>query len=169
MTPWPSISSSQRRPCASSSSTEAARVAATVERMPPPGREDLEVAGAALAQHQLALARAAEQEVRVRVDEARRDRAAVGVDPGEPPERVALRLERGLDRGARPDRRDPALPAGDDRGVGRVGAADVGGGQPPDLALAPRPVRSPPASVDDLGRADDQEAGRRLVDCGRPR
>ena len=49
----------------------AARVAATVERMPPPGREDLEVARAALAQDELGLAGAGEQQVRVRVDEAR--------------------------------------------------------------------------------------------------
>ena len=72
----------------------------------------------------------------MRVDEARRDRAAAGVEPGEPAERIALRLERGLERGARPDRDDPTLPAGDDRRVRRVRAADVGGRQPADLALA---------------------------------
>ena len=59
---------------------------------PAAGLEDLEIAGAALAHLPLALAGAREQEVRVRIDQAGRDRAAAGVEPREPSELVALRL-----------------------------------------------------------------------------
>ena len=86
-----------------------------------------------------------------------RDRAAAGVEPGEPAERVALGLERRLDVGPRPDGDDPALPAGDDRRVRRVRAA----GRPrvEDGRLALRsPAPEPAGERHDLGRADDQEA-----------
>ena len=49
--------------------------------------EDLEVARSLLAEEQLALARAAEQEVCVGIDEPRRDRPARRVEPGEAAER----------------------------------------------------------------------------------
>ena len=109
--------------------------------------------------HELVLARAREQQVRVRVDEARGDRPARGIDPGEPAEREALRLERGLDRGPRPDGDDAALPARDRR---RVRAGGIVGPQAPDLALfgaAPDAARQ----RHDLRRADDQEARRLLA------
>src|SRR4029079_10943815 len=60
---------------------------------PAAGLEDLEVVGATLAEHQLAFARAAEEQVRVRVDEPGCDRAAARVDAGETGERVATPLE----------------------------------------------------------------------------
>ena len=98
----------------------------------------------------------------MRIDEPRGDGPATGVEPGEPTERVALRLERDLQRRPGPDRRDPAFPAGDDRGVRRVGSADVRRGQPADVRLR---LAHPDAAGErhDLGRADDQEPGRRLV------
>ena len=96
-----------------------------------------------------------------------RDRAAAGVEPGEPAERVALGFERGLERRPRPDRGDPALPAGDDRRVRGVRPADVRRRQPADVALAvahpdaagersrPRPRRRSAA------RASARRSGRR--------
>ena len=76
------------------------------------GGQDLEVARAALAEHQLGLARAGEQQVRVRVDEARRDRPAAarragrtgpaeGRPPRAPPRPIAA---------ARPRRCGPPRP-----------------------------------------------------------
>ena len=85
---------------------------------PAPGLEDLEVASTLLAEEQLALARAAEQEMRVGVDEPRRDRPAGRVEPGESAQVESLGLERRLDRGPGSDGGDPALPDGDDRVVG---------------------------------------------------
>ena len=69
--PWPSISSSQRRPWSARSSV-ARRPRRRDGREDPAARgEDLEVAGAALAELELALAAAGEEQVGVRVDEAR--------------------------------------------------------------------------------------------------
>ena len=99
----------------------------------------------------------------MRVDEAGRDRAARGVEPGEPAERVALRLEQPLDLGARADRGDPALPAGDDRRVdGHAGPPTVGGG---DGRPRPgeRPARRPPAIVTTSAAPTISRPGRRLV------
>ena len=110
-------------------------MAATVERIPPPDPEDLEVIGAALPEHELAFAGPAEQQVRVRVDESGRHRAAAGVEPREPTERIAFRPEHRLHGLPRADRRDAALPTGDDRRAGRAGTAGIGRAQPSDLAL----------------------------------
>ena len=105
----------------------------------------------------------------MRVDETRRDRPAAGVEPGEPAERVALRLERGLDRVARPDRERSGPPSmattGRSRrarstGVGRRRATDLG-------LVGARPHAA--GHRHDLAGPDDEQArasGRR---CGRPR
>ena len=82
---------------------------------PAAGLEDLEVVGAALAQDQLVLAGAGEQQVGVRVDQAGRDRAARGVEAREAGDRVAAPLERAEQLVARTGREDPALPARDRR------------------------------------------------------
>ena len=104
----------------------------------------------------------------MRIDEPRRDRAAAGVEPGEAPERQPVRLDRGLDGGPRPDRGDAAFPARHDRRVGRVGSADLGGGQPADVAL--RRARPDAAGQRrDLGGADDEEARAPTRRRGRPR
>ena len=57
---------------------------------------------------------------------------AVGIEAGEPGERVAATLERRLDRFARADGQDPPLPAGHDRGLRVAWVVDA---QPPDRAL----------------------------------
>ena len=122
-------------------------------------RQDVEVRGAALAHDELVLAGPGEQQVRVRVDEARGDRPARRVDPGEPAEREALGLECRLDRRARPDGDDPSLPARDGRGFG---PGRIVGPEAPDLALV---GAAPDAALqrDDLGGTDDQEARGRLA------
>ena len=103
------------------------------------GREDLEVAGAALAQQPLALARAAEQQVRVRVDQPGRDGAAAGVEPGEPA-RAGSPRPRARSRArpaARPPRSDPPSrrrPAHRER---------PGRRRPPPSAARPRPGPRP--------------------------
>jgi hypothetical protein len=110
------------------------------------GLEDLEIAGATLAELPLGLARAGEQQVRVRVDQARRDRAAAGVEPSEPAERVAAVLERGLERGPRADRSDPPLQqattgaSGDD-----TPPASIADSRP--TSAWSGPIRRPPATV----------------------
>ena len=58
-----------------------------------------------------------------------------GVDPGEAAERVALGLERGLEGRARADGDDPALPARDDRRIGRARSTGLGRTRRADLAL----------------------------------
>ena len=85
-----------------------------------------------------------------------------GIEPGEPPERVALGLERAFDGRSRPDGGDAALPAGDDRGIRGRRARRHRPPEADDVVLA---LAHPDAARegDDLGRADDQEAGRRLV------
>ena len=83
--------------------------------------EDLEIAGAPLPEEQLALTRAGEHEMGMRIDETRCHGAAAGVKPREPPQRIALGLERRLDRSPWPDRDDPAVPAGHDRRGRRAG------------------------------------------------
>ena len=93
-----------------------------------------------------------------------RDRAASGVEPGEPPERQPFRHDRGFDGRSWSDRGDAALPARDDRGVGRVRSAGVGGGQPRRPRLA-RAGTEAAGERRDLGGPDDEEAGRRLVDA----
>ena len=85
---------------------------------PAAGLEDLEVARSLLAEEQLALARAAEQEMGVGIDEPRRDRPAGRVEPGEAAQVESLGLQRRLDRRPGSDGSDPALPDGDDRIVG---------------------------------------------------
>ena len=85
---------------------------------PATGLEDLEVARSLLAEEQLPLASPTEQEVRVGIDEPRRDRPAGRVEPGEAAEVQTLGLQRRLDRRPRPDGHDPAFPDGDDGIVG---------------------------------------------------
>src|SRR6185503_19951381 len=63
-----------------------------------PGLEDLEIARATVALLPLRLARAREQQMRVRVDQPGSDAAAGGVEPGEPAQRITAVLERGLER-----------------------------------------------------------------------
>jgi hypothetical protein len=76
------------------------------------GLEDLEVVGAPLAEDELALARSAEQEMRVRVDQAGGDRATAGIESGEARDRVVAALERLEQVVPRSRCDDPALPAG---------------------------------------------------------
>ena len=86
-----------------------------------------------------------------------RDDAAAGVEPREPGERVALGLERGLDAGrvgrrrrsGPPSRRRPAPSAA-------AGSADVASATRRPTSPCAGPAGRPPASVDDLGRADDR-------------
>ena len=99
----------------------------------------------------------------MRVDQAGRDRPAAGVEPGEPA-RAGSRRPRAR---ARPPARGPTAAIRPSQQAttgasGRIGPADVGGRQPADLALS---LARPDAAGhrDDLGRADDQEARRRLV------
>ena len=112
---------------------------------PAAGREDLHVARAPLPQLELVLAAAGEEQVGVGIDEARRHGAAARVEPGEPPERIALGLEQSLEVGARPDADDPILPGGDDRRRRHV--------RPPSSAVSRatsaciEPARRPPAIV----------------------
>src|SRR5207302_1184111 len=80
---------------------------------PAAGPKDLEVIRAALPEDELALAGAAEEEVGVGVDQARCDRAATGIETGEPGEGVPAALERLEQVAARSDGEDVALPAGD--------------------------------------------------------
>ncbi len=124
--------------------------------------EDLEIARALLAHLPLVRPRAAEQQVRVRVDEARRHAPTARIDPGEPAQRVALGLQRPLDGGPRADRDDPAFPAGDGRAVRRVRAARVAGRQPADVGLGVAHP-DPAGERHHLGRADDHQARCRLV------
>ena len=108
--------------------------------------EDLEVARALLAEEQLVLARAGEQQVGVGVDEARRDGPAARVQPGEPGQRQALRLELRLD--GRP-RTDGAIRPSQQATTGASGAP----GRRPRRRPGPRvspwvgPRRRPPAIV----------------------
>ena len=107
---------------------------------PAAGGEDLEVAGAALAEDELALARAGEQQVGVRVDEPGRDDAAVRVEPREPRERIARRASSaGLDlgRAGRPRRSGP--PSSATTGASRrPGPPTVGRVEQREVALARR-------------------------------
>ena len=112
---------------------------------PAAGGEDLEVAGAALAEEQLALARAREQQVRVGVHEPGRHGPSVRVQAGEPACGQPLGRERGHDGLSRPHRDDASLPARHRRVV-LVGAH-------PQAA----------AHRDDLGGAGDQEPGREVA------
>ena len=124
--------------------------------------QDLEIAGPALPKQQFTFAGAREEQVRVRVDQTGRDRAAGGVDTGETSEWIALPFDHSFDRGSGPDGGNPSLPASDDWSIGRRRAADVGRGVPNDLALA---LASPDAAFHghDLGRSHDQEPRGRLV------
>ena len=101
---------------------------------PPPAARMSRYDAPLLAQDELVFAGPGEQQVRVRVDEARGHRAARCIDPREAGQREALRLERGLDRRARPDRDDAALPAR--RRPGRRARRGRLGAEPADLALA---------------------------------
>ena len=74
-------------------------------------------------------------------------------------ERVALGLERRLHRRARSDRHDPALPAGDDRGL-RVGRVVRTRSRPTSPCSAPR--RTPPAMVTTSRAPRMSRPGRRL-------
>jgi hypothetical protein len=97
------------------------------------GGEDLQVGRAALAELQLALPAAREEQVGVRVDEARRDRAARGVDDGKPVEVTAGRGEIRPQRRLGRDPEDPAI---------RGGQRDAGLRAPSDLALLVRSSRA---------------------------
>src|SRR5204863_4096440 len=89
---------------------------------PTTGGQDLEVAGPLLAKKQLLFAAAAKEEMGMRVDEARRDRPATGVERRESIERQAVPGEDPVDGLARSDSDDPALPDRDDGGMGIVDA-----------------------------------------------
>ena len=120
------------------------------------GGQDVEVGGAALAQLELVLARAREQQVGVRIDEAGRDRAARGVEPREAAEGVAVGARArprphgaGRRRGCGPPR--PRRPGRWDR-PGRSARR-----RPTSPCAAPR--RTPALEGDDLGCSDDRRPG----------
>ena len=121
--------------------------------------EDVQVGGAVLAQDELVLARAGEEQVGVRIDEARGHRAPGGIEAGEPGKWQAVGFDLGLDRLATADRRDAPFPDGDH---GRVGRGGIGPGQSSDVAL-PRAATDAAGERDDLVSADDQQTR-----CGLP-
>ena len=147
VTPWLSISRSQRRPWSSSSSSRGgARHAHGLEDAAARG-QDLEVGGAALAQLDLARARVPrEEQVRVRVDQAGRDRPALRVDAADRAlVEAQSRPAATRPRGSRPTatiRPSYAATAGRDRSI--VGAISR---QQARRQPALRRVRRPPASV----------------------
>ena len=106
---------------------------------PAAGGQDLEVARAALAEDELALARAREQEVRVRVDEPGRHDPAVGVEAREPRERHPVALEACLDLVPGTHGDHPAVPGRDDGRLRRTRATD----RAPRRAARGRPGRRP--------------------------
>ena len=96
------------------------------------------------------------------VDQARGDRAALGIDPGKARQGQALALEVPLHHRARPDRHDPVFPGGDDRGVTSLRATTWIG--PQELRLVLAGAASQPAGKGrDLARTEDQEAQRPAV------
>ncbi len=125
---------------------------------PTAGGEDLEVAGPALAEHQLLFARAREQQVRVGVDEPGRDDAAVRVQSREPGQCVAAGLQPPLDRRPRPNADDASLPARHDRGIGRTRTANRRRVEDGGVGLGVASPQ-PPGERRDLRGAVDQEAG----------
>ena len=131
VTPWASISSSQRRPWAASSSVVASRVARDGREDAAAGGQDLEVAGALLSELQLALAAAGEQQVGVRIDEARGHRPAGRVEHGELLQVVALGREERPQVGLAAHAEHPAVPAGDGGAIRTAAVRDA----PVDLAL----------------------------------
>jgi len=94
----------------------------------------------------------------VRIDQARRDGATGSIDPREPREWQAIRLELRLDGSALADGGDPSLPDRDDRGVRRGGILRR---ESSHLALLVPAADSADERID-LARADDQQARCRL-------
>ena len=135
---------------------------------PAAGGQDLEIAGAPLAQLELALTRSGEQQVGVRIDQPGRDQPAGRVDPGEPRQRQPGCLEARLDLAPRTDGRDPIAPGRDHRRIGRVRSADVGGVERGGLGLA---VATPdaPGQGRHGARAEGSAARSTSSRCGRPR
>jgi hypothetical protein len=123
----------------------------------PAFREDLEIAGAALAEEQFPFACAAEEQMRMGVDQAGRHRAAVGIETREALEWQALYLELRFHLRARPDGHDPAVPARDDGSVGTVRSTGFGSFQHRRVGLG-RAAAKPAGHRHDRGRAVDDES-----------
>ena len=121
--------------------------------------QDVEIGRATPAEFQFTFPTTGEQQMRMRIDEAGRDRAAPGIQPGKPRERVATAFQRGFDREARTDRQDPTVPTGDHRGIR---ASRVVRGHSPDEPLL-RPAADTARHGHDLTRPGDQEPGRGLA------
>ena len=120
---------------------------------PAAGGQDVEIGRSAPAELQLALAAPGEEEMGVGIDQARRDRAAVGVQDREPIEVAPVGLQ---------DQPDLRLAA--DAQHHPVGDRDhhIRVGPPVDLALRGAHPRAA-AHRDDLSRVDDEEPGRILL------
>ena len=126
------------------------------------GGQDLEVAGTALPELELALAAAREEQVGMRVDEPGRHHATVGVDPGESRDRQSRGLQGGRDLVVRTDRGDPVAPRRHDGSRGRVGSADRRRLEGRGLGLGTA-APDPAGHRDDGARPVDEQAGRRRL------
>ena len=127
-------------------------------------REDLEIAGATLAEQQLALARAREHEVGVRVHETRRHRASRGHRAGRTAPSGYPSASSAVSTSVlAPTADDPAFPAGDDRsGRVRRGRRRPRPTDAADLSLR-RSAANAAGHRDDLAGPDHEQTGRRFL------